>query len=132
MRDALIGDPTKDDSAARAEAWLECAEASGKISQEDFESAHAALLRDLVCQADDGRAIGRGIANNWLSGDSSISRQEYSPQIATALARSLLGEDGKECPVAKDYDESTKRLLRAAAGPPLTPPPTTTPAPRYK
>jgi uncharacterized protein YjbI with pentapeptide repeats len=102
---------TKDDAAALGEAWRRCESDSHKISQEEFDGRHLAVLRATVCDGGtDGAAIGKGIAHNWISYD----KLEFSGK----LARALLGEDGKPCVPAKDYDESTRMQLRQAAGPP--------------
>jgi hypothetical protein len=41
--------------------------------------------------------------------------------LTAKLARALLGEDGRPCDPAKNYDDETKTLLREAAGPPPAP-----------
>ena len=122
LRERLTVDPSKDDTAALGEIWRGCESGSGKISQEEFDDRHVVVLRGTVCGAEsDGAAIGRGVARNWISKDeeerefraNNKERREFSAK----LARALLGEDGKPCAPAKDYDEDTRSRLRGAAGP---------------
>jgi hypothetical protein len=109
MRAGLIPDPAEDDTAAIADIWRECEEASAKVSQADFDKNHAAYLRGLICDAKDSRdAIAKGVILNWISDEK--DRRAFSAQ----LARGLLGEDGKPCAATKDLDESDKERLRAA------------------
>ncbi|HEU0082553.1 MAG TPA: pentapeptide repeat-containing protein [Bradyrhizobium sp.] len=97
-----------DDTAALGEPWRSCGSESRQISQDEFDRRHVAVLREAVCDAErNGAAIGEGIARNWIS-----------KKFGAKLARALLGEDGKPCAPAHDYDEETKKTLRRAAGPP--------------
>jgi uncharacterized protein YjbI with pentapeptide repeats len=115
MREALVV-PAHDDGKALAEVWRKCEVESQKVSQQDFDNRHVAVLRGVVCDASQhGVAIARGIMRNWVS--SSPNRHEFSAK----LARALLGEDGTRCAAAQDYDEPTKKRLRAAAGSPPAP-----------
>jgi uncharacterized protein YjbI with pentapeptide repeats len=109
LRQGLI--IAKDDTAPLGEIWLRCESESRKIPQEEFDRRHMAVLRAAVCDAPrDGAAIGGGVARNW------ISKDQERAEFRIKLAHALLGEDGKPCAPAKDYDEETKRLLREAAG----------------
>jgi hypothetical protein len=60
------------------------------------------------------QAIGSGIAAQEV-----FARDEH--KLIARLARELLGEDGKACAVAQDYDKRTREHLRAATGPLPTP-----------
>jgi uncharacterized protein YjbI with pentapeptide repeats len=97
------------DTAALDEAWRRCESESRKISHEEFVDRHVAALRRAVCDAEsDGVAIFKGIVRNWFTGTADRHNAK--------LAQGLLGEDGKPCAPANDYDEETKRWLRGAAG----------------
>jgi uncharacterized protein YjbI with pentapeptide repeats len=126
MRAGLIVNPAKDDTAAIEKVWSDCEQESDKVPLKEFDEKHAALLRDLVCDATEARkAIAGGIVRNWIS--DTDDRRQFSAR----LARGLLGLDGKECPATKDLDEPTKERLRslAAAVSPPAPAPATVPAP---
>jgi uncharacterized protein YjbI with pentapeptide repeats len=113
LRERLVTDPAKDDTAALGEVWRGCESESRKMSQEEFDERHVTVLRETVCDAgSDGAAIGGGVAYNWISNEE--DRREFSAK----LARALLGEGGKPCAPAMDYSERTKTQLRDAAGPP--------------
>jgi uncharacterized protein YjbI with pentapeptide repeats len=116
LRERLTADPAKDDADALGEAWRRCENESEKMSQEEFDGRHLAELRGTVCDARSaGAATAKGIARNWIL--DLRTRREFNARFA----RALLGEDGKPCAPAKDYDEDTKTLLREAAGsPPAT------------
>ncbi|MEA2895665.1 MAG: hypothetical protein QOJ84_1280 [Bradyrhizobium sp.] len=104
----------KNDTAMLGDVWSHCESESRKVSQEDFDGGHLAVLRRAVCNdRSEGADIGKSIALNWISDNE--GRREFSAR----LARALLGEDGNECAAAKDYHQATKTLLRGAAGPPL-------------
>ena len=119
LHERLTADSTKDDTAALVEVWRRCEIESLKISLEEFDGRHVAVLRRVVCDAEsNGAAIGNGIARNWIYGN------EVRPEYSAKLAHALLGEDGRPCASAKDYDDDTKAMLRGAAGPP---PPTIAP-----
>ena len=109
IRRRLAPDPMKD--AALANFWQRCEIEAIKVSQDEFDDRLVAVLRETVCEnaQDDGVTIGKGVARNWLSGAS--ERRRFS----TALARALLGEDGKPCAAAQSYDDSTRKQLRDAA-----------------
>jgi hypothetical protein len=95
---------------------------SRKISQEEFDGRHVAVLRGTVCDAEsDGAAIAKGVVRNWILKDK--ERHEFTSKLVHAL----LGEDGKPCAPAQDYDEYTKTRLRTVAGPP---PAAAVPAPK--
>ena len=119
LQQSLTVDPKNDDTAALAEAWLECAKASSTVPQKDFDESRVAMLRRLVCDdQDNGAAIAAGIS-------ASMSRTllpRFSPELRATLALALLGEDGKGCAVAKSYSERTRKNLRDVAGPPRAPP----------
>jgi uncharacterized protein YjbI with pentapeptide repeats len=105
-----------DDGKTLAEVWHKCEMESQKVSQQDFDNRHVTILRGVVCDASQhGIVIARGIVRNWVSSSST------RPQFRAKLARALLGEDGKTCAAARDYDEAIKKTLRAAAGPPPAP-----------
>jgi hypothetical protein len=107
MRGGLIVVPAKDDTAAIEEVWRKCEQTSHQVSQADFEKKHAALLRDLVCDAKGSRdAIAKGIIRNWIS--------DHRRVFSAPLAHGLLGEDGKPCAATNDLDEATKKRVRAA------------------
>jgi uncharacterized protein YjbI with pentapeptide repeats len=111
MRDRLVREPGEDDTEAIAKKWSECEAATREIPQERFDTEQATLLRNLVCDARENRAsIAQGIVDIWIRG--SDEQRSFSVQ----LARGLLGQDGKGCAAAEDFDETTKRKLRAAAG----------------
>lgn len=110
LRERLL--VAKDDTAALGETWRHCESESRNIPQEEFDGRHVAVLRGAVCDAgSNGVVIGKGIIRTWISKD---ERREFSAK----LAKALLGEDGKPCAPAEDYDAETKRRLRDAAGPP--------------
>ena len=119
LRTRLVIDPSKDDTPKIENDWRACEDSSGKVPQAEFDKKHAAFLRELVCDAEESRAIAKGIIRNWISDDK--VRRDFSAQ----LARGLLGEDGKPCAATKHLDEDDKKLLRAAA----LADPTATPAP---
>jgi hypothetical protein len=124
LLERLTTDPAKHNTAALGEVWLSCENESRKVSQEEFDFRHVAILREVVCDASsDGAAIGRGVARIWIRRrfrlppgfvvkDLKDERREYSAK----LARALLGDDGQPCAPAKDYDDDTRTLLREAAG----------------
>jgi uncharacterized protein YjbI with pentapeptide repeats len=104
--------PAKDDTEL-AEAWRRCEDESRKISQEEFDGRYVTVLRAEVCDAENnGAAIGSVVARNLISKNK--ARHEFNSNLAHAL----LGEDGKPCTAAKDYDQDTKTILREAASPP--------------
>jgi uncharacterized protein YjbI with pentapeptide repeats len=151
MRDGLVVDPQKDDTAAFAKLWRECEEFAKKNPQGEFESGRAQFLRNLVCDTQDNRkAIANGIIRNWISpyrykvnltirivGDDMdcTVKDNDRRKFCGKLARGLLSEDGKTCAATKDLDESGKQLLRAAivaaatASPAFLPVPSSTPHP---
>lgn len=117
LRNRLLAPMKADDEAAAERAWAACAEETGKASQTAYEERHAALLRDVVCDAPDERkAIGEGIARNWL-----FDHEVGSPAFAARLAQGLLALDGKNCPVATEWDEETRKKLQALLPPPAPP-----------
>lgn len=118
MHAGLDVNPAKDDTEAIAKVWSDCEEATAKIPKEKFDEEHAALLRNLVCDATRSRAaIAAGVISNWISDRD--DRRAFSVQ----LARGLLSQDGKDCAATKDLDEVTKSKLLTAAGkvPPAAP-----------
>ncbi|HEV7879943.1 pentapeptide repeat-containing protein [Bradyrhizobium sp.] len=102
-------DPAQDD----AQAFDKESKCQGSVPREQFDRAHAELLRKLVCDdlKEERKAVVENIVANWIS--ETEDRRAFSAQ----LAKGLLGEDGKPCAAAKDYDEDTKTVLRGAAGP---------------
>ena len=132
MRAGLIVDPAKDDTAEIAEVWRECEKDSAEVTQAEFSKRHAALLRDLACNAKESRdAIAKGIIRNWISDVDIENRRASSAQ----LARGLLGEDGKPCAATKDLDNADIKKLRDAIAradgqkPPAAAPPAVAPSP---
>jgi uncharacterized protein YjbI with pentapeptide repeats len=111
MRKGLVVDPRHDDSEAITKVWSACQNSpTSTMSQERFDQEHTALLRNLVCDANQNRAaIAVGIVRNWII--------EFSDHRAFSarLARGLLGEDGKTCAATKDFDQATIDTLRKAA-----------------
>jgi hypothetical protein len=115
-----------DNTAALEEAWRRCESESLKTSQEEFDGRHVAVLRKAVCDdKSDGATIGTGVARNWIPKEKvdreSSTKDNERLKFRAELARALLGEDGKPCAPAEDYDENTKMWLRDAAGPPPAP-----------
>jgi uncharacterized protein YjbI with pentapeptide repeats len=111
MRAQLVREPAEDDTEAIAKKWSECEAATHEISQERFDAEQATLLRNLVCDARENRAsIAQGIVDIWIRGS------DEQRSVSVQLARGLLGQDGKGCAAAEDFDETTKRKLRAAVG----------------
>jgi hypothetical protein len=126
LRERLTADPTKDHTLAIG--WSRCESTSGKLSPEEFDRRHVAVLRKTVCNVGtDGATIGRGVARNWISKDRQgrglTAKDNERREFSAKLARALLGEDGEPCAPANDYDQDTKALLRRAAGPPSAAPP---------
>jgi hypothetical protein len=110
MRERLLVKPAKDDTELIAKVWSNCEAATSSTPQAQYDEEHAMLLRNLVCDATQNRAsIAQGIVDNWIR--ESNARRGFSVQ----LARGLLGQDGKGCAATEDFDEATKRKLRAAA-----------------
>jgi uncharacterized protein YjbI with pentapeptide repeats len=105
MRVGLVVDLAHDDTAAIAKTWNDCQNSpTSTMPQEQFDQEHAELLRSLVCNAEDNRtAIAAGIVGHWINSSSGAQ-----------LARSLLGEDGRQCAATKDFDEATIKALRQA------------------
>jgi hypothetical protein len=119
LRERLAADPK--DTAALGEAWRRCEVQSLKISREEFDGRRVVVLRAAVCGAgSDGAAIASGVVRNWIKkeGREFFDKNDERPEFSAELAQALLGEDGKPCAPAKDYDEKTKGLLHDAAGPP--------------
>jgi hypothetical protein len=111
----------KDDTDEFEEAWRRCESNLFMVSQDKFDERHVAVLRATVCDAvSDGTSIGRGVARNWIPKErGELSAQDGERrEFGAKLAHALLGEDGKPCVPAKDYDKDTNRLLRKAAAPP--------------
>jgi uncharacterized protein YjbI with pentapeptide repeats len=103
----------KEETAALGEVWRRCESESLKISQQEFDGRHVTVLRETVCDArSDGATIARGVVRSWIF----LNKERI--EFRAKLARALLGEDGKPCASAKDYDEHTIDLLREAVGPP--------------
>jgi hypothetical protein len=108
MRDGLVVDPAKNDTAAIDEVWTQCAEASKLVSDANFAKQLSLFLRDVVCEAKESReAIATGIIRNW------ILDQPERRDFSTQLARELLGEDGKPCAAIKTLSENAKDRLRS-------------------
>jgi len=91
-------------AAAGTKAWLQCAEETNNIRQEEFDANRVAVLRGIVCGArSDGPTVAAGMSRHLLSDRSDFTRN---------LARALLGEDGKPCAAASGYDAGTRHRLR--------------------
>ncbi|MGB9368306.1 MAG: pentapeptide repeat-containing protein [Xanthobacteraceae bacterium] len=114
MRAGLIVDPTKNDTAAIEEIWSKCENTSAEPSQKEFsqkfDQNHINFLHKLVCEnTRHSKAVAQGIIRNW------ISDNPASFDFSAQLARSLLGQGGKECAVMKDLDQSDRNRLRQFA-----------------
>jgi uncharacterized protein YjbI with pentapeptide repeats len=111
MHRQLDVNPAEDDPQALDNGRNDC---PARTPREQFDEEHAKLLLKFVCDdlKDERKAVVESIVTHWIS--ETEDRRAFSAQ----LARGLLGEDGKPCAPAKDYDEKTKERLRAAAGPP--------------
>ena len=72
---------------------------------------------ELVCslKADDGAIYGIGIEAISLRLIDEVTNQALSPYIK-AVARGLLGIDGKPCPSANELRDGMKEELRKLAG----------------
>jgi uncharacterized protein YjbI with pentapeptide repeats len=111
MRQRLLVEPPKGYTEAVAKVWSDCEAVTSKIPREKFDEERAALLRNIVCDAtDDRQAIGIGIINNWVS-----YRDDKHLGLSVQIARSLLGQDGRDCAATRDFDEATMAKLHAAA-----------------
>ena len=117
MRDGLVVDETKDDTAEIEKTWRECETVSCRTSQAEFDKKHVAKLSAIVCDAKHSRATAKEIIRNWFS------PEHHRPAFSAQLARGLLGEDGKPCAATQDLDEADINTLRAA----MLTDPTTTP-----
>ena len=116
--------------------WNDCEASANHISQIQFDEERAVQLRNLVCNATESQeAVANGIVTLWIANPN----QQISP-AQKALARGLLGLDGKECVAIKNFDNYTMVILRStanatpAATPTILPPSmlspnTTAPAP---
>jgi uncharacterized protein YjbI with pentapeptide repeats len=115
MRSSLIVDAQSDDTPDIARSWLECAAITANNPEAKYDQEHAALLRDLVCDTtNDGTVIAEGIALNWIY----WGRERAN--FAAHLARGLLGQDGKDCPGAKELSAQTKERLRSVLSAPTS------------
>ncbi|MEA2838285.1 MAG: hypothetical protein QOD89_2835 [Bradyrhizobium sp.] len=122
MRLYLGVNKAKDDTAEIAKMWSDCQNLAEKTARGKFEQELVTFLRRLVCNAQaDGAASAMGIITGWdiirwPLEISNLSANERSDRVRFSglLARALLGEDGSECKTRKDFDESTKKLLRGA------------------
>jgi hypothetical protein len=67
------------------------------------------VLRSIVCDAKyNVEAIAQGIVRNWVSISRGFpSRRDFSAR----LARGMLGEDGRACATAREYDKETTESL---------------------
>jgi Pentapeptide repeats (8 copies) len=86
--------------------WRNCAEASRKITPDQYYEQRATLLSDLACSESEGgdsRIIARGIVRNWVP-----ELGEPTP-LSVRLARSLL--DRKNCVGVDQLDRKTKEIL---------------------
>ncbi len=123
MRERLTVDPANDNNALLTEAWHHCEAESRKLTLQDFEDGHVAILRKVVCNAEDhATTIGNGIARNW------ISSREDRLEFSVKLARALLGADDRVCTPAQHYDTVTTRILLNAVNRPTARP--AAPAPK--
>lgn len=109
MRKRLLVESGGDDTEALAKVWSNCEAETRNVSQEKFDEEHGTMLRNLVCGATQNRApIAQGIVDIWI-------HDSERPAFSAVLARGLLGLDGIVCPAYEDFDEATKKELRAAA-----------------
>jgi uncharacterized protein YjbI with pentapeptide repeats len=109
LRSRFVTEP-RDEIAAIAKVWSDCAATAAKIPQVEFDRSHAALLRDLVCDATEARkALTEEVIRSWI-----LERPDHL-QFSTHLARNLLGEDGKDCAAISDLNERYKETLRKFA-----------------
>lgn len=103
---------SEDDPVAIARLWQECEDESDGKSSVQHSLDRATFIRDLVCNAVDGRrAMVRNLVTIW------IVTEYNSSKFSAHLARGLLGQDGKECAATKDLDEPTKERLRTVMAP---------------
>ena len=122
LHQRLDVDPANDDTAALAEAWVDCEAKQGDISDETFDKDRAVVLRKIICEpsqdeeeddavdpSENRRAIAAGIISNWISGP-----KDGPTVLSIALARGLLGQDGGTCAAAKSFDRDTMDKLQAA------------------
>jgi uncharacterized protein YjbI with pentapeptide repeats len=108
IRKALLLDPAKDDTDALAKVWTDCAKSeTSMLPLQKFEEKSAEVLRNMICDAAESKSIVEGLIRHW---DGAVSMSIPAP-----LARSLLGQDGKECAAAKYFDKATIAKLSAAA-----------------
>lgn len=148
MRGGLVPNPARDDTAEIAKVWKDCEESADATSEDTLLSGRTELLRYLVCgppsgsstsirnaldrtdqdslddiTQDDRNLIANRIIGKWF--------QEYSipPYFAGLLARSLLANNGRDCPTLESLDKPTKDLLRATILPAAIVPQETTAMP---
>jgi uncharacterized protein YjbI with pentapeptide repeats len=123
MRLYLEINAAKDDTAEIAKMWNDCENLAGKTVRDRFDQERVQFLRELVCNADtdaDGAAVAKGMIAGWditrwpfeISNRFTVKEKSDRMSFFGFLARSLLGQDGKECETGKDLDELTKELLR--------------------
>jgi uncharacterized protein YjbI with pentapeptide repeats len=97
------------DDTASEQVWA--AWAAKALNADEYARKHADYLVNLACSADsvqeNQKYVAEGIYRNW-----GPYRKDAR---AVALARGLLGLDGKPCPGAKDFDEKTTERLRGIA-----------------
>jgi uncharacterized protein YjbI with pentapeptide repeats len=95
------------DDHANEQVWRAC-EAKA-LTREEWEKRHAAYLVDLACGAErqeNQKYVANRIIYAW------IPVEDTSINHAQALARGLLGLDGKPCPGGKELDEEAMEWLR--------------------
>jgi uncharacterized protein YjbI with pentapeptide repeats len=129
LHKVLDVDSTKGPTDDFAGTWDTCEQATHGRTREKFDAEHAALLRDLACDAtQDREAIGAGIVRNWVIVPQNtrifipFGSRPAPPRIAAQLARGLLGLDGHTCPATNDFDTTILSQLRAAAQSPVRAP----------
>lgn len=136
MRGGLVPIPAKDDTDEIAKVWKDCEESDETNSEDTLLSGRTKLLRYLVCgppndpnvstgndldkidqntldniPEEDRTLIANRIISKW-SQDDSIPRF-----FAGLLARSLLANDGRDCPTLQYLGKPTRALLRATIVP---------------
>ena len=112
MRENLVDSLAKDGRLGTE--LSNCQTSAMRISREEQDRKHAALLGGLVCDAPSNRkAIANGVIRNWL-----IVRRNFR-DFSADLAKHLLGDAATGCPATKDLDEPTKDLLRTLVSAPI-------------
>jgi hypothetical protein len=118
MRSGLIADPSHDDTAAIADVWHKCVEASPQASNNDFRKQRVAFLLDLFCETrkrvcdreaycDAKKSVG-AVANSLL--DIWLPPRERRTSLSSQLTEGML--DTGSCAASEVLDEGIKARLR--------------------